>query len=94
MPRPLDRLDKLALVLCARSGNPLRDNFSLLGYKTMEFLLVLVIDIGFFIFTKAAVPFFPNLVIFFQLFFSFTLCEMTCCPFIDAGFASNSGRRH
>lgn len=66
MPGTLDCLHELALMLRTCSGNPFRNNFSLFGHKTMEFLLIFVIDIGFLILAETAITFFSYLVSFFQ----------------------------
>jgi hypothetical protein len=54
MPRPLDCFHELALVLRARAGDTLGDDFALLGNEPAEPLFVFIIDKYVLIAAKAA----------------------------------------
>jgi hypothetical protein len=57
MPCTLDCTDKLALVFGARAGDAFRNDLALFGDKTLELLLVFVVDVVFFCVAKSACAF-------------------------------------
>lgn len=61
MPRPLNGDNQHALMLSASSGNALRNNPPLLGNEPLDFLLVFVINVIFFVVAEAAGSFFSDL---------------------------------
>jgi len=56
MPRTLDGVHQLTLMLCARSRNTLWDDLPLFGDKPLKFLLVFVIDVDFLRVAEPACP--------------------------------------
>ena len=56
MSCPLNCDCQLALMLCARSRDPLWDNFSLLGDEAVQALFILIVDISIFGLAKTAFP--------------------------------------
>lgn len=61
MSGPLDGLNKLPLMLGTGPGDSFGNDPALFGDKALQSLLVLVIDVVFFVFTESAGSFLPNL---------------------------------
>lgn len=64
MSGTFDRDDKLPLVFGAGSGDPLRNDFSLLVHAPLKAFLILVINVNIFAVAKTACPLLPLLLFF------------------------------
>ena len=61
MSRTLECLNELPLMFRAGTRNPAGNNPALLGNKSLQFFLVFIIDVNFFVIAEAAAPAFPYL---------------------------------